>query len=447
MTLNPALNSIYQTYIKAQGESAANAWLREYLEKNQTVKTQQAKVISTLPMPKESPQEAQVNHEDNVPHASYSAALNLLEPYKQALGAAYETLFLIARWHFENTNESTPAPHMLTTYWSLSELLGKSERTIQRHIHESGHPWSDTVAKFIDTKASYGYWHYRNENEKTRKLSKISGIVIRFFPKTRLSPQAEVKRFGWRDLLVESDLGRTKPVREVKRALYERQESPMSLYEAITKKAKKMNVVMQNLDALHADATEDKSFVNLYNDIPDNSLLDRFFSDYTTQVNSAVARGASVARAMSRWVEQTSLILAQRFGDNGQYQGLKHLEAEFSKNYDPKSMATFYEISLQGNVKASYRMIREGYVLLQKDRVGKYKRLYLLNYTNLWRRALWTCIRANESSYAIALLKRTIALILDAQRDPNIRNPSAYAWHVMRDEWQSLRNTVMYEKK
>ena len=37
-------------------------------------------------------------------HPSHQAATELLEPYRQALGAAYPTLHLLARWSVENAS-------------------------------------------------------------------------------------------------------------------------------------------------------------------------------------------------------------------------------------------------------------------------------------------------------------------------------------------------------
>src|SRR5690606_18008478 len=116
-------------------------------------------------------------------HESHQRATALLEPHRVALGPAYPTIHLLARWSIEHASEADPAPHLLTTYWSLEEATGRSSRTLMRHLVEPAHPWSETVRKLIDARHNYGEMLV---GDSTRPC--IVGTVIRFFPRGRLTP-------------------------------------------------------------------------------------------------------------------------------------------------------------------------------------------------------------------------------------------------------------------
>ncbi len=89
-------------------------------------------------------------------HESHERATELLEPFRVVLGPAYCVMHLLARWSIENATESDPAPHLMTTYWSLEEATGLSERTLRRHLIEDGHAWSEAVRSLIDIRLNYG---------------------------------------------------------------------------------------------------------------------------------------------------------------------------------------------------------------------------------------------------------------------------------------------------
>ena len=44
----------------------------------------------------------------------------------------------------------------MTTYWTLEEAIGKSERQLRRYLVEPGHRWSEAVRHFIDVRRNYG---------------------------------------------------------------------------------------------------------------------------------------------------------------------------------------------------------------------------------------------------------------------------------------------------
>ena len=204
--------------------------------------------------------------------------------------------------------EEDPAPHLLTTYWTLSEATGKSERTLMRHLVEDGHPWSPTVRHLVDVRHNYG-------ELKSGDVSRpcIVGTVIRFFPRGRQSPNARVKRWGERDLIEEADAGRTSACRP-SRDRYGRRSPRMSAYRPVREEARNHNWVMLHVGRSLEPVRED--LATLYADIPDAHVLNALRADLSIAVGRAETRGQSVRRARKRWVNLAATILARRFRDD-----------------------------------------------------------------------------------------------------------------------------------
>ncbi|MCW5818774.1 MAG: hypothetical protein KIT12_02595 [Trueperaceae bacterium] len=112
-----------------------------------------------------------------MPHGSHARATELLAPYRDALGPAYALMHLLARWSVEHATPDDPAPHLLTTYWSLEEATGKCARTLMRHLVEPGHSWSEAVRHLVDVRHNYGAIAWKPSTTAVRKW----GQIIRFF--------------------------------------------------------------------------------------------------------------------------------------------------------------------------------------------------------------------------------------------------------------------------
>ena len=223
-----SLEQIADEMRRQYGETFAQRWLKQQRAHAERLRVEQARSTAH---PK-SRQEGLFEHESHV------EATELLEPHRKALGKAYGTLHLLARWSIEHATEDDPAPHLMTTYWTLEEALGKCERTLRRHLTEDGHGWSEAVGKLIDVRHNYGEMlDGKDENGKDKTKPCITSMVIRFFPRERQSKEARVKRWGRRDLLVESDEGRTRatrPAQEKRR--YQRTNGQMSAYSSVEEK-------------------------------------------------------------------------------------------------------------------------------------------------------------------------------------------------------------------
>jgi hypothetical protein len=346
-------------------------------------------------------------------HPSHTAATELLEPHREALGAAYSTIHAIARWSIEHATERDPAPHLMTTYWTLEEMTGKCERTLRRHLIEDGHPWSETVSKLIDIRINYGSMlNGRDErgNEKERPV--IIGMVIRFFSRTRYSPNAKVKRFGHRDLVADADEGRTRNSRLYEeKPRYTRQNARMSAYKSVKEQARDFNWLLVKLGQTVSNLVEQhKDCGKLYAAIPRNHLLNALRADLDIAVENAEERGANVKRARALWVDKAAQILAHRFGDDR-----------------PKS--EFVPIPDQ-HVKPG------GPIGWQQDGQGKAFPVYRDGFTNLWRRALWTALRAEiygGTRQGWTLLEKMSGYAYEALQADK-RKPTAWAWSLIKAE-------------
>ena len=331
-----------------------------------------------LPAPRRAPQDREDPGTDV--HPSHAEATRLLAPFRDELGPAHAILHLIARWSVEHATAADPAPHLLTTYWTLEEATGKSERTLMRHLVETVHRWSERVRSLVDVRPNYGVLHV---GDGTRPC--IAGTVIRFFRSGRLSAEARVKRWGTRDLLAEADTGRTRSGRlaPAAAARYRRGGSRMSVYSSVTEQAIENNWVMVNLGT-SVPQLQEQNLANLYADIPKQHLLSALRDDLRLAVELAQERGHSVERARRRWVGMAAVTLAGRFGDD------------------------------RPNAAGG-----------PSD-----------GFTGLWRLALWVALRceaATRSDFAWRHLERLGALAVEAGQLGK-RNPMAWAWSVVKRE-------------
>ena len=326
-------------------------------------------------------------------HSSHIQASNLLAPYRDTLGAAYPTLHFLARWSLEHASENDPAPHLMTTYWTLEEALGLSERTLRRHLIEDGHPWSKVVKHLIDIRHNYGEMLCGKDKQGKDKTKCVCvATVIRFFPKGRQSKHARVKCWGQRDLLAESDAGRTRARRlALVTDRYERRYPKVSAYIPVKKQGVENNWLLVKLgQTVSPRAASNNNPGNLYTDIPTFYLLHALREDLSLALEQAQVRGFNVKRARSLWVDMAAKVLAERFGDDRALPGHEH-----------------------------------------PDHITHYD-----GFTDLWRKALWTAVRVElygHSKHGWNLLDRMIGLAQDARAAP-INKPTAWAWATIKRE-------------
>lgn len=340
-------------------------------------------------------------------HPSHTRASDLLEPSRDALGAAYETIHAIARWSIENATEEDPAPHLLTTYWTLEEITGKSERTLIRHLVENGHPWSEAVRHLIDVSQCYGQML---QGDATRPC--IVGTILRFFPRGRQSVNARVKRWAERDLIDEADQGRTRPTRRSQRARYQRQTGAMSAHTPVTTQVQTQNWVMVRVGRTVSTLARSKNDLGyLYADIPRTHVLDALRADLKLAVEQAAERGASIKRARARWVELAGKILARRFLDDQPPNG-------------------YVDTTLPGREPSPDEPV--GY----EERNGHFYPVYAQGFTNLWRRALWTAIRAELYGASLEGWRLLQRFVMHADEGDQLgkRNSTAWAWTIVKRE-------------
>lgn len=381
-----SLEYIIQEMRRTHGERYVQRWLQE----------QRAKQMATnLPKTSDTPLESR--QEPLYEHESYIQATELLEPHREALGAAYDLLHFLARWSIENATEEDPAPHLMTCYWTLEEAVGRCERTLRRHLIEDGHRWSEVVRHLIDVRPNYGErLDGKDEQGKDKRSACTTSMVIRFFPRGRQGKEARVKRWGRRDLLAESDEGRTRPTRNVEKVRYRRNVGQMSAYSSVEEQRRENNWLLIRLGQTvshHAEALRDHG--SLYADIPKNYVLHALRADLTLSINNATARGANVKRARSKWVDTAARVLAERHEDHRPLP--HHLSEKYVTHAD--------------------------------------------GFTDLWRRALWTAVKAEMhggTGYGWNLIDRMIALAEDARLE-GFEKPSAWAWSKVREEMETLR--------
>jgi len=363
---------------KQHGEVFAQRWLTEQLgnERQRSVANRQ----------ENQEHEAPAAPEEEALCPSYVKAATLLECDRETLGPAHESLLLLARLGLDQATRMDPAPHLQTTLWVLSEMSGKSIRTLQRHLLEAHHPWSTTVQKWLDIRPVFGTRLEgidRKTGEVMRKKRYV-GVVFRFFPRTRQSTRARVGRFRERDLIAASDaeqtrFSRPREVREkVTRARYKRSRGLMSLHSSPKEQIALYNWYLENLSVPKEHPREET--VNICSDIPKRRALDELLAAREELLEQAEHRGASVQRARSRWVNSSARVLARAFNDHG--------------------------------------------------------------FTDLWRKALWTALKTELYGGTRAgwrLLQRMIDLADEGQLEPGLKRPVAYAYAQVKEAMETLR--------
>ncbi len=342
----------------------------------------------------------QVRQETFLEHDSHRKATELLEPYRGALGAAYPTIHFIVRWSVEHATEQDPAPHLMTCYWTLEEALGQSERNLRRHLVEDSHPWSATVKHLLDIRHNYGELLDGKDdqgNDRTRPV--ITSTVIRFFPKGRLSDRARVKRWGRRDLLTDSDEGRTRPTRQNEQnTRYQRKNGLMSGYSSLKEQSVENNWLMVKLGQTVSERSEEQNSKNcgsLYADIPKNHVLDALRSDLHLALENTQSRGGSITRARTKWVDMAAQVLAQRHHDDKPLP--RHEHTKHTTHFD--------------------------------------------GFTDLWRMVLWTAVKAElygGTTRGWTLAQRMVTLAGEGH-ESGVAKPSAWAWVQVREEVTMLR--------
>jgi len=225
----------------------------------------------------------------------------------------------------------------------------------------------------------------------------ITSMVIRFFPKGRHSKNARVKRWGRRDLLADSDEGRTRPSRPTTpKHRYSRKKALMSAYSSIQEQNQKYNWLLVKLGQTVSDRViENKDLGSLYADIPTKYVLDALQSDLKLSLENAQTKGSSLKRTRSLWVDTAAKLLAQRHGD-----------AKPLPHHDNPHYTTHHD-----------------------------------GFTDLWRRTLWTAIKAElygGTSRGWTLLNRMVTLAADG-KDEGKDKPSAWAWSIVKEELEALR--------
>ncbi len=370
-----SLELIAQTLRAQYGPVYADRWLRDQHTTFEPVQSVQEPILE---------------------HPSHTAATELLEPHRKALGAAYPLLHFLARWSVENASEDDPAPHLMTTYWTLEEAVGLCERTLRRHLVEDKHPWSEAVRHLVDVRPNYGErLNGKDDAGKDKLESCITNMVIRFFPRGKQSSEARVKRWGRRDLLAESDEGRTKATRNAVKVRYSRNIGQMSAYSSVEENVRENNWLLARIGKTVFRQPESKDSGNLYADIPRNYVLDALRADLSLGIENARARGANVKRARSKWVDAAAQVLASRHEDHRPLP--HHLSDKHVTHYD--------------------------------------------GFTDLWRRALWTAVKAEMyggTTRGWLLIQEMIERAQEA-KVAGYKKPSAWAWSKVREELEALR--------
>ena len=170
----------------------------------------------------------------------------------------------------------------------------------------------------------------------------------------------------------------------------------MSAYSSLEEQKRENNWLLVRLGQTvsHREANS-QELGSLYADIPKNHVLDALRSDLNLSVENARARGANIKRARSQWVDTAARVLAERHEDHRPLP--HHLSEKHVTHAD--------------------------------------------GFTDLWRRALWTAVKAEMwggTEHGWNLIDRMIALAEDARLE-GFEKPSAWAWSKVREEMEELR--------
>ena len=261
--------------------------------------------------------------------------LELIRSREHEFGPAFPTVMSLAWACVSLTDEITTAknPHFLTTLWTLGEMTGKCERTIQRHLFEDGHPWSPVVKEFFAFEHNLEQMScYQNEKGETSRTV-IAGTLVRFFKDTRYSKRAKITRFARRDLDLERESRRTQSTRleffqdrlarakreehpdepenpetlalnahlETSQSRYARSEELMSWSIPAQKQVFLMNWQFTCLESL-SRLLRLKTSEILDHDIPDRQLLEALLERLDFEEELARVIGSGVTKARSAWV-------------------------------------------------------------------------------------------------------------------------------------------------
>ena len=207
-----------------------------------------------------------------------------------------------------------------------------------------------------------------------------------------------MKRWGRRDLLSrQSDEGRTRPTRQsVQNIRYQRKTGLMSGYSSLKEQSVENNWLMVKLGQTVSErAGQPKNCGSLYADIPKNHVLDALRSDLRLALEQTEARGGSITRARTKWVDTAAQVLAERHGDHKPLP--HHAHAKHTTHHD--------------------------------------------GFTDLWRRMLWTAVKAElygGTTRGWTLVRQMVTLAGEG-RELGVAKPSAWAWVQVREEVNSLR--------
>lgn len=325
---------------------------------------------------------------------SVMQAHELLAADREELGPAYKFVHLLARFNIETATQEDPAPHLMTTYWTLGEMLGVSTRTVQRYL-EPGHSYSEAVSRWISQAHNLGTMQFNTPDRLDQTI--IVATVLRFFPRGRLSKQARVKLWGERDIIADSLDGLTERARIKNRGIekprYRRAKPLMSPCSLLEEQAQKQNWLWIKLGKTVTERQRHgKSSSNIYGDIPRKAVLRALRSDFYRAENEAKQLGKNARVHRSAWVGFAARLLSGRFKANAPPPGA----------------------------------IVGGYYT--ED--GKRWKAHEDGFTKLMMKVLWVVVRAElygGESYGWHLLERMFVLAEDAERE-GLKKPLAFAW-------------------
>ena len=170
----------------------------------------------------------------------------------------------------------------------------------------------------------------------------------------------------------------------------------MSGYRSVQEQTQEITGLFVKLGQTVSQRSEKKkTYGSLYADIPKNYVLDALRSDLGLAVEQTKQRGGSVTRTRTRWVDTAAQVLAARHRDN------KPLPCHHSTRH-----VTHHD-----------------------------------GFTDLWRRLLWTAIKAElygGTTWGWQLTRRMIHLAQDGL-ELGKDKPSAWAWAQVREEVEALR--------
>ncbi len=184
----------------------------------------------------------------------------------------------------------------------------------------------------------------------------------------------------------------------------------MSAYKSVKEQTQISNWLMVKLDQTVSNREENsKDYGSLYADIPRNHVLNALRADLRLMIENAQERGASVKRARALWVDRAAQALAARYGDD-RPKGEFALIPEHHRDAGGP-------IGWQHGKDKTFPVYGDG-------------------FTNLWRRALWTAIRAElygGTNRGWVLLEKMSGYAYEALQAGK-QKPTAWAWTLIKAE-------------